>query len=137
MIIAWSQSKMVIACSKESKMVNDGFFVSISLSPSLLSSPFSISSFSSPLRYLTKKGWVDIKCHRPTMVMVGVVHIFINTPLMHWKNIQQIKIAELSSFCREWTSHMKKETLQELRMPSTVTLDCQVTKIVMNSGSRF
>ena len=27
----------------------------------------------------------------------------------------------------------EKETLQELRMLSTVTLDCQVTKIVMNS----
>ena len=29
------------------------------------------------------------------------------------------------------------ETSQELRMLSTVTLDCQVTKIVMNSGSQL
>ena len=31
--------------------------------------------------------------------------------------------------------HMK--TLQELRMLFSVTLDCQVTKIVMNSGSQL
>ena len=31
----------------------------------------------------------------------------------------------------------RKETSQELRMLSSVTLDCQVTKIVMNSGSQF
>ena len=29
------------------------------------------------------------------------------------------------------------KTLQELRMLSSVTINCQVTKIVMNSGSRF
>ena len=29
----------------------------------------------------------------------------------------------------------RKKTSQELRMLSSVTLDCQVTKIVMNSGS--
>ena len=30
-----------------------------------------------------------------------------------------------------------EETSQELRMLSSVTLDCQVTKIVMNSGSQL
>ena len=30
-----------------------------------------------------------------------------------------------------------KKTLQELRMLSSVTLDCQVTNIVMNSGSQL
>ena len=30
-----------------------------------------------------------------------------------------------------------KKTSQELRMLSTVTLDCQVTKIVMNLGSQL
>ena len=30
-----------------------------------------------------------------------------------------------------------KKTLQELRMLSNVTLNCQVTKIVMNSGSQL
>ena len=32
---------------------------------------------------------------------------------------------------------MVLKTLQELRMLSSVTLDCQVTKIVMDSGSQF
>ena len=32
-----------------------------------------------------------------------------------------------------WT----QKTSQELRMLSSVTLDCQVTKIVMNSGSQL
>ena len=30
-----------------------------------------------------------------------------------------------------------KETSQELRMLSSVTLNCQVTKILMNSGSQL
>ena len=29
------------------------------------------------------------------------------------------------------------KTLQELRMLSSVTIDCQITKIVMNSGSQL
>ena len=32
---------------------------------------------------------------------------------------------------------MVLKTLQELRMLSSVTLDCRVTKIVMNSGSQL
>ena len=32
---------------------------------------------------------------------------------------------------------MKYETSQELRMLSTVTLNCQVTKVVKNSGSQL
>ena len=35
------------------------------------------------------------------------------------------------------TMNMFNETSQELRMLSSVTLDCQVTKIVMNSGSQL
>ena len=31
----------------------------------------------------------------------------------------------------------EKETSQELRMLSSVTLDCQVTNIVINSGSQL
>ena len=31
----------------------------------------------------------------------------------------------------------KKKTSQELRMLSSVTINCQVTKIVMNSGSQL
>ena len=34
-------------------------------------------------------------------------------------------------------SHPVIKTSQELRMLSSVTLDCQVTKIVMNSGSQL
>ena len=30
-----------------------------------------------------------------------------------------------------------KKTLQELRMLSSVTINCQITKIVMNSGSQL
>ena len=30
-----------------------------------------------------------------------------------------------------------KETSQELRMLSSVTINCQITKIVMNSGSQW
>ena len=33
--------------------------------------------------------------------------------------------------------HGKKETSQELRMLSSVAINCQVTKIVMNSGSQL
>ena len=32
---------------------------------------------------------------------------------------------------------LKKKTSQELRMLSSVTLNCQVTKIIMNSGSQL
>ena len=32
---------------------------------------------------------------------------------------------------------VRTETSQELRMLSSVTIDCQVTKIVMNSGSQL
>ena len=35
------------------------------------------------------------------------------------------------------TLYSEKKTSQELRMLSTVTLDCQVTKIVMNLGSQL
>ena len=34
-------------------------------------------------------------------------------------------------------SYIVHKTSQELQMLSTVTLDCQLTKIVMNSGSQF
>ena len=33
--------------------------------------------------------------------------------------------------------HITKETLQELRMLSSVTIDCQETKIVINPGSQL
>ena len=32
---------------------------------------------------------------------------------------------------------MEYKTSQELRMPSSVTINCQITKIVMNSGSQL
>ena len=63
---------------------------------------------------------------------------------------QSIRIAQLSSLesLQNWShcmfdhyriqgSNEIKETSQELRMLSSVTLDCQVTKIVMNSGSQL
>ena len=34
-------------------------------------------------------------------------------------------------------THEKVKTSQELRMLSSVTINCQVTKIVMNSGSQL
>ena len=37
----------------------------------------------------------------------------------------------------QFKSKFQKKTSQELRMLSTVTLDCHVTKIVMNSGSQL
>ena len=34
-------------------------------------------------------------------------------------------------------AHSVKETSQELRMLSSVTIDCQITRIVMDSGSQL
>ena len=42
----------------------------------------------------------------------------------------------LYGFLRQ-ISEKRKKTSQELRMLSSVTINCQITKIVMNSGSRL
>ena len=50
-------------------------------------------------------------------------------------------LASQSGFTRNTTNHSNRvvsvKTSQELRMLSNVTLNCQVTKIVMNSGSQL
>ena len=51
----------------------------------------------------------------------------------------------MGQFCRKFTHLLSvtqnvcsvKKTSQELRMLSSVTINCQVTKIVMNSGSQL
>ena len=56
----------------------------------------------------------------------------------HWSQFKPL--AKINLFCK--TNICEKhpllaKTSQELRMLSSVTLDCQVTKIVMNSGSQL
>ena len=51
----------------------------------------------------------------------------------NWKRSAFVHCAfMMGGFC-----HYLNQTSQELRMLSNVTLDCQVTKIVMNSGSQL
>ena len=44
----------------------------------------------------------------------------------------KVKTIKYSKYCQ-----IAKKTLQELRMLSSVTINCQVKKIVMNSGSQL
>ena len=53
---------------------------------------------------------------------------------LHNAYIEQLRF--LAVVCAK-TMPQKSQTLQELRMLSTVTFKCQVTKIVMNSGSQL
>ena len=47
-------------------------------------------------------------------------------------------IAKSQAPCAKTSTRLNcKKTLQELRMLSSVTLNCQVTNIIMNSGSQF
>ena len=46
------------------------------------------------------------------------------------KTVLKLKIAQKST-------HKSTQTSQELRMLSSVTINCQITKIVMNSGSQL
>ena len=63
---------------------------------------------------------------------------------VHWSG-GQVGATELSYWATElsWGDlfpallNLIAETSQELRMMSSVTLDCQETKIVMNSGSQL
>ena len=43
----------------------------------------------------------------------------------------------LCTLCKHDNAHIIYKTSQELRILSSVTLNCQVTKIVMKSGSQF
>ena len=52
----------------------------------------------------------------------------------------QLKCQEIVSIDKSksnQTHHFTKKTSQELRMLSSVTIYCQITKIVMNSGSQL
>ena len=51
----------------------------------------------------------------------------------------QVTHAVKKEFQKMWAIALQKykKTSQELRMLSSVTLNCQVTKIVMNSGSQL
>ena len=46
-------------------------------------------------------------------------------------------IVGLLSFSVEFSLNKVMKTSQELRMLSSVTLNCRVTKIIMNSGSQL
>ena len=52
---------------------------------------------------------------------------------MEFNTTRKNSLAQTRLFCETQPG----ETSQELRMLSSVTLDCQVTKIVMNSGSQL
>ena len=60
-----------------------------------------------------------------------VVRLLINP-----KKFSQINQKKISQIHKKNLVKLTK-TSQELRMLSSVTLDCQVTKIVMNSGSQL
>ena len=44
---------------------------------------------------------------------------------------------DIGDSCETGNGRLQNKTSQELRMLSSVTLDCQVTKIVMNSDSQL
>ena len=55
-------------------------------------------------------------------------------PLKNETNIFKDKVCKRSHTNKKF-SQFSSKTSQELRMLSSVTLDCQVTKVVINSGS--
>ena len=50
---------------------------------------------------------------------------------------QKHYIGQMSAMLNYCSGKVSIKTSQELRMLSSVTLNCQVTKIVMDSGSQF
>ena len=76
------------------------------------------------MRWGPRPGGTRIQCFWDSVTQISKLN---KTTKMHVRLVsgnQFIHTKDISDY----------ETLQELRMLSTVTLDCQVTKIVMNSG---
>ena len=61
------------------------------------------------------------------------------TGLAHhaFRSTEEPTMNSVAPYCTCHLGEGAKKTSQELRMLSSVTLDCQVTKIVMNSGSQL
>ena len=63
-----------------------------------------------------------------------------NLGRFHWNALGSLPSSTVSLHIKsltEFASGARNKTLQELLMLSSVTLICQVTKIVMNSGSQL
>ena len=71
-----------------------------------------------------------INGYGPTVMNVMFVCWVAWTVVLDWVKIE-------SQSCLDWIGHFLSKTSQELRMLSSVTINCQVTKIVMNSGSQL
>ena len=61
--------------------------------------------------------------------------------MMHWLHLFDSFVAACPKQWLDGTEDFKNtidnKTSQELRMLSSVTINCQITKIVMNSGSQL
>ena len=77
---------------------------------------------------------------------VEYVGLYIRNPMAHWLESMSL-ISDYGQTCL-WKftfflhiefvkSYTKLENCEELRMLSSVTINCQITKIVMNSGSQL
>ena len=53
------------------------------------------------------------------------------------EHIQTVILEKFNLPNKDKDKDIDKETSQELRMLSSVTINCQITKIVMNSGSQL
>ena len=73
---------------------------------------------------------------RPRKLKVVLIYTYGSTPQVLFSISQSV--AFLSQWRRrEKSTYTGKKTSQELRMLSSVTINCQITKIVMNSGSQL
>ena len=101
---------------------------------------FTLSLFTSLLQLPFLPTFCNSRIQRKAKIKKCVQMVKVTSKL---GNISQLKLPPADFWqYRRWPGQFRKacyvlQTSQELRMLSSVTINCQVTKIVMNSGSQL